>query len=182
MSLLRKEMRRVRHGANRMCATVAELERLDRDFCKLPTDFPSFVRAVNAAKEKGKELSEAQIDVLLSDVIHVSWQKAKPIVGCIRQSREFRRWERQLAAHPGLESKLPPEILILAMILAAEKKDYVHRTVVCQIINGMDSQIWHSVGMCTHTTRTPVSFNAIERQLQRVEQLPKIAQTPIHLP
>ena len=80
MSRLRKEMRRVRHGANRMCATVAELERLDRDFRKLPTDFPSFVRAVNAAKEKGKELSEAQIDVLLSDVIHVSWAKAQPIL------------------------------------------------------------------------------------------------------
>ena len=98
------------------------------------------------------------------------------------KGREFRRWEQQLAAHPGPESKLPPEILILAMILAAEKKDQVHRTVLCQIINGMDSQIWHSVGMCTHTTRTPVSFNVVERQFQRVEQLPQIAQTPLHLP
>ena len=182
MSRLRKEMRRVRHGANRMCATVAELERLDRDFRKLPTDFPSFVRAVNAAKENGKELSEAQIDVLLSDVIHVSWAKAQPILCFIRQSREFRRWERQLAAHPGSASKLPPEILILGVILAAELNGYVHRTIVCQIINGMDSRIWHSVGMCTRNSRTPVTFQTVERQLQRVEQFPQIAQTPIHLP
>lgn len=182
MSLLRKEMRRERHEASRMCATDADLERLDRHFRKLPTDFPSFARAIEKAKKQGKALSEAQIDVLLSDVIEVSWETAQPILSLIRQSREFRRWKLQLAAHPGPGSKLPPEILILAMILASEINGFIHRTIVCRVINGLDSRIWHSVGMCTRKTRTPVTFNIVERQIQRVEGFPEISQTPIHLP
>ena len=182
MSLLRKEMRRERHEANRVCATNADLERLDRTCRKLPSDFPSFARAMKKAEQQGKALSEAQIDVLLSDVIEVSWEKARPILRFLRQSREFRRWKLQLAAHPGPVSKLAPEILILAMIFAAEINGFVHRTIVCRIVNGMDSRIWHSFGMCTRTTRTPISFNVVERQFQRVEGVPEIAQTPIHLP
>ena len=179
----RAQRRRAQREADRRCATVADLERLDRSSRRLPTDFPSLARAVNKAKEAGKELSAAQIDRLLSDVIAVSWQKAQPILRCIHQSREFRRWKQQLSAHPGPGSKLPPDILILAKILAIELNGgELHRTVVCQIINGMDSRIWHSVGMCTRTTRTPVSFNVVERQMQRIEQFPEIAQTPIHLP
>ena len=181
MSGLRKQQQRERREANRKAATVADLERLDRDR-RLPADFPSVVRAVRQAEAAGKELSQAQIDDLLSDVIEVSWERARPVLRCIRQSREFRRWKQQLGAHPGPRSKLPPEALILAMILAVQKNGYVHRIIVCQIINGMDSRIWHSMGMCTRTTRTPISFNVVERQMQRVEKFPQIAQTPIHLP
>ena len=182
MSHLRKELRRASYEANRRAATIADLERLDRHARKLPTDWPSFVRAINKAKKAGKKLSDAQIDVLLSEVIKVSWTKAQPILWSIRQSREFRRWKLQLGAHPGPESKLRPEILLLGMILAIELNGHVHRTIVCQIVNGMDSRIWHSVGMCSRTTRTPVSLNIIERQIQRVEHFPQIARTPLHLP
>ena len=181
MSGRRKQMRRAQCDADRRCATVADLEHLDRHCRRLSTDFPSFKRAMKKAEEAGKELSEAQIEELLSDVIHVSWEEAQPMLCSIRKSREFRRWKRQLDAHPGIESDLAPEVLILAMIRSVEIKGSVHRTIVCQIINGMDSRIWHFVGMCSRTTREPVSFNMIQRQLQRVEQFPQITQTPIHL-
>ena len=182
MSRRRKQMRRAQRDADRRCATVANLEHLDRNCRKLPTDFPSFKRAVKRAEEAGKELSEAQIEVLLGDVEEVSWEKAHPMLCCIRKSREFRRWKMQLGAHPGPESDLAPEILILAMILAVEIKGYVHRTIVCQIINGMDSRIWHFVGMCSRKTREPVTFNMIQRQLQRIEKFPQITRGHIHLP
>ena len=182
MSNLRKELRRKSDEANRRAATIADLDRLDRHCRRLPFDGPSFVRAINKAEQAGKKLSDTQIDVLLSEVIEVSWAKARPILWSIRQSREFRRWKLQLGAHPGPESNLRPEILLLGMILAVELNGHVHRTIVCQIVNGMDSRIWHSVGMCSRMTRTPISLNIIERQLQRVEHFPQIARTPLHLP
>ena len=182
MSNLRKELRRKSDEANRRAATIADLDRLDRHCRRLPFDWPSFVRAINKAEQAGKKLSDTQIDVLLSEVIEVSWAKARPILWSIRQSREFRRWKLQLGAHPGPESNLRPEILLLGMILAVELNGHVHRTIVCQIVNGMDSRIWHSVGMCSRMTRTPISLNIIERQLQRVEHFPQIARTPLHLP
>ena len=182
MSNLRKELRRKSDEANRRAATIADLDRLDRHCRRLPFDWPSFVRAINKAEQAGKKLSDTQIDVLLSEVIEVSWAKARPILWSIRQSREFRRWKLQLGAHPGPESNLRPEILLLGMILAVELNGHVHRTIVCQIVDGMDSRIWHSVGMCSRMTRTPISLNIIERQLQRVEHFPQIARTPLHLP
>ena len=178
----RAQHRRAQREADRRCATAADFERLDRQFRRLPDDFPSFVRAVDKASRAGKQLTRAQIDELLDDVIEVSWDKAAPILCRIRKSREFRRWERHLGAHPGPQSKLRPEILILAMVVAVEKRSRVHRTVVCQIVNGMDSRIWHSAGMCSHHSRTPVSFNVVARQLLRVEGLPQTARTPLRLP
>ena len=182
MRLRRKQMRRALRDADRRCATVADLEYLDSHYRKLPRDFPSFKRAVKEAEDKGKELSEAQIEALLGDVEEVSWEKAHPMLCCIRKSREFRRWKQQLDAHPGHESDLAPEVLILAMILAVEIKGYAHRTIICQIINGMDSRIWHFVGMCSRDIREPLPFHVIQQQTQRIEQFPQITQTPIHLP
>ena len=174
----RARHRRAQRDADRSCATAADLERLDRLFRILPADFPSFVRAVNRAKEAGRRLSQAQIDELLGAVIEVSWGRAAPLLRCVRQSRAFRRWRLHLGTHPGPESSLAPEILVLALILAVEEKGRATRTVVCRVVNGMDSRIWHSAGMCTRTTRTPVSFNVVERQMQRIEQFPEIGDLP----
>lgn len=105
---------------------------------------------------------------------------ARAVASCERDRRY-----RDLLGHLRLGSDQrgaePVEIGHL-LVFAVQKNGYVHRTIVCQIINGMDSRIWHSMGMCTRTTRTPISFNVVERQTQRVEKFPQIAQTPIHLP
>lgn len=173
----RAERRRAQRDADRRAATVADLERLDQ--CRrLPEDFPSFARAVARASATGRRLSQAQIDRLLGKVIEVSWDRAAPLLRCIRQSREFRRWKRHLGAHPGPESRLAPEILVLAVILAAEEKGRATRTVVCRVVNGMESRIWRSAGMCTRTERTPISFNIVERQMQRIEHLPETGRLP----
>lgn len=182
MSLRRKQMRRAQRNAGRRCATAADFEHLDSHYRRLPEDYPSFKRAIKKAEEQGEELSEAQIEALLTDIEKVSWEKAHPMLCAIRKSREFRRWKLQLDAHPGHESDLAPEVLILAMILAVEIKGYAHRTIVCRIINGMDSRTWHFVGMCSRDTRQPLAFHVIQQQMQRIEQFPEITQTPIHLP
>ena len=172
----RAQDRREQREANRRCATASDLERLDRHYRKLPDDYSAIVRAKERARKGGYELTEAQLDKLRRKVINTTWEDAQTIWACLRRSREFRKWTRQLAAHPGEESRVPPEILIVAMTLAADDKGRVHRTTVCQVINGMESRIWFAAGMCDNKTREPVSFNTVWRQLERFEELPEINQ------
>ena len=129
-------------------------------------------------KDRGERLSDRQLTALRSDVITVGWEDAQPILSCIQRSREFCRWNRRLRSHPGPASVLPPEILMLAAILAAKKKERVHQTVICQIINGMDARIWHAAGMCDHRTREPISHDIVWRQLQRFEPQTQIECVP----
>ena len=168
----RSAIRRARREDARTCATLADLERLDREGRQLTDDFPRIKRAVRRAADAGKELSGTQIGELLGEVIELSWGKAHEMLHTIRNVPEFRRWKFQLAAHPGVVSRLAPEMLILAMIFAVAIKGVVHRTVVYQIINGMDSRLWHLAGMCSNKTRLPVSYNMVWQQMRRIENFP----------
>lgn len=165
-SVKRAERRRRQREAARGCLTVADEQRLDA-MRRLPDDFPTIARAL---RDKGKQLSAKQLDVLRRDVIKVSWEQAQPILSVVRRSREFRRCQRQLAAHPGPQSRAVPDILMAASIIAADS-GCSWRSVVCQIVNGMDTRLWHQAGMCNNQTREPVSFTTVARQLERLEQL-----------
>ena len=164
MSRRAHHRRRAREAA-RPCLTAADQQRLDR--CRrLPDDYPSIERVL---KDRGDRLSDRQLTALRSDVIKVGWQEAQPILSCIQRSREFRRHSQQLRTHRGLESVLPPEILMLAAVLAVQKTGRVHQTVICQIINGMDTRIWHDAHMCDNRTREPISHDIVWQQMDRFE-------------
>ena len=170
----RAHHRRRAREASRTCLTASDQQRLDK--CRrLPDDYPKIERVL---KDRGERLSDKQLAALRRRVIKVGCDDAQPILACIRKSKEFRRWGRQLRSHPGPESRLPPDILLLAVILAADEKERVHRTVVCRIINGLDSRIWHSAGMCDNKTREPISFNTVFRQLQRIEPPTQLVSVP----
>lgn len=166
MSRNRAERRREQREADRKCLTVADERRLDATR-RLPNDFPTVARVL---RNKKKQLSPKQLDELRSDVIKVTWEEAQPVLSAVRNSREFRRCQKQLAAHPGPKSRLTPDILMAATIIAADDGSS-WRSVVCRIVNGMDTRVWHQAGMCDHQTRKPVSFGIVARQLERLERL-----------
>ena len=161
----RAHHRRRAREASRTCLTAADQQRLDK--CRrLPDNYPSIERVV---RDRGDRLSDRQLAALRRDVIKVGWEEAQPLLSCIQRSREFRRHSRRLQAHPGLESVLPPEILMLAAVLAVQKTGRVHQTVLCQIINGMDTRIWYAAGMCDHRTREPISHDIVWQQMDRFD-------------
>ena len=121
-------------------------------------------------RNKKKQLSPKQLDELRSDVIKVTWEEAQPVLSVVRNSREFRRCQKQLAAHPGPKSRLAPDVLMAATIIAADDGS-AWRSVVCQVVNGMDTRLWHQAGLCDHQTRKPVSFGIVARQVERMERL-----------
>ena len=166
MNRKRAERRRQQREAARGCLTVADEQRLDA-MRRLPDDFPTVARAL---RNKGKQLSAEQLDALRSDVIRVTWEEAQPVLSAIRSSREFRRCQRRLASHPGPKSRLAHDVLMAAAIIAAESGSS-WRSVVCRIVNGMDSRVWHQARMCDTKTRQPVSFGIVTRQLDRLEEL-----------
>ena len=170
----RAHHRRRAREAGRACLTAADQQRLDR--CRrLPDDYPKIERVL---KDRGELLSDKQLAALRSRVIRVDREEALSILACLRKSKEFQRWKRRLCSHPGQKSRLPLEILTLAVILAADKKGQVHRTTVCRIINGMDSRIWHSAGMCDNKTRKPISYDTVYRQLRRFEPPTQLVDMP----
>ena len=166
MSRNRAERRRQQREADRKCLTVADERRLDATR-RLPNDFPTIARVL---RNKKKQLSPKQLDELRSDVIKVTWEEAQPVLSVVRNSREFRRCQKQLAAHPGPKSRLAPDVLMAATIIAADDGSS-WRSVVCQVVNGMDTRLWHQADMCDHQTREPVSFGIVARQLERLERL-----------
>ena len=130
----------------------------------------------------GMELSEDQLDSLRSKVTRVSWEEAQPILSCLRKTQEFKRWKKQLSDHPGPVTRLAHEVLMLAMFFAADEKGRVHRTTVCEVINGMETRIWLLFGMCTNKDREPISFNVVWQQFRRLEKLPQITQEEMKAP
>lgn len=166
MNQCRAERRRQQRNAARGCLTVGDAARLDDDR-RLPDDLPSIVRA------KRKGITQAQLDVLRSEVIRVTWEEAHPILVAVRRSPEFKRLQAKLRDdHPGPKSRLAHDLLMTAVIIAADRHNHAWRSIVCQVINGMSSRLWHQAGMCDHQSRgDPISFNTIVRQLHRLEHL-----------
>ena len=164
MSRCRAERRRQQRNAARGCLTVGDAARLDEDR-RLPTDYPSIVRA-----RRKEGLSEAQLDQLRSEVIRVRWEEGHPILMAVRRSPEFKRLQTKMQDHPGPQSRLAPDLLMAAVILAVEQHNLAWRSIVCQIINGTDTRLWHEARMCDHQTRgDPISFSTTIRQLERLE-------------
>ena len=164
MSRCRAERRRQQRNAARGCLTMGDAARLDEDR-RLPNDHPAIVRA----RRKGG-LSEAQLDQLRSEVIRVRWEEGHPILMAVRRSPEFKRLQTKMQDHPGPQSRLAPDLLMAAVILAVEQHNLAWRSIVCQIINGTDTRLWHEARMCDHQTRgDPISFSTTIRQLERLE-------------
>lgn len=164
MNYRRKQMRREQNEANRRCFTVSDSRKLNATR-ERPMDFPTIVRLP-------ADTSQKIIGKLRKKVKTTSYEEAKDILIAIRRSKQFRYAKRWLDLHPGPESRLAPEALMLGIIFASQEKSLYWRSIVCDYINGLDSAIWHELGMCDNKTRSPISYNTVVRQITRLEQMP----------
>ena len=165
----RAQLRRVIRETAQRCLTLADAARLDAER-RLCDDFPS-VQKAKRRRRNGEEIIDAQLDTLRSEVEEVSWQNAHPILMAVRRSKKFRELQAAVDCHPGPRSRLAHDLLLTALIITVSEKHNAWRNTVCQIVNGMDTRLWHEAGMCDHQTRRPVSFSTVTRQLDRLEAL-----------
>ena len=165
----RAQLRRVNRSAAQQCLTITDAARLDATR-RLCDDFPSIQKA-KRRQQTGEQITDAQLDTLRSEVEEVSWQKAHPILMAVRRSKKFKELQQAAHSHPGPLSRLAPDLLLTALIVAVSEQHNAWRNTVCQVINGMDTRLWHEAGMCNHQTREPVSFSTVRRQLDRLETL-----------
>ena len=165
----RARLRRVIRSAAQRCLTIADAARLDAER-RLCDDFPSIQKA-KRRQRSGDQITDAQLDTLRSEVKRVTWEEAHLILMAVRRSKKFKELQQRAQNHPGPRSRLAHDLLLTALIVAVSEQHNAWRNTVCQVINGMDTRLWHEAGMCDHRTREPVSFSTVRRQLDRLEAL-----------
>lgn len=165
----RAQFRRIIRHAAQQCLTNVDAARLDATR-RLCDDFPSIQRA-KRRQRNGEQITDAQLDTLRSEVKRVAWEEAHPILMAVRRSKKFKELQRQVQHHPGPRSRLAHDLLLTALIVTVSEHHNAWRSTICQVVNGMDSRLWHEAGMCDHLTREPVSLSTVLRQLDRLEAL-----------
>ena len=158
----RAEHRRAGSEAARACLTVSDAHMINAMRC-LPTDHPS--RGLR--KHKNKPLRPRMAFPILT-----APEQAWRYLRIIRRCPEAQRVSRWLTTHPGPKSRCTPEMLILAMFLAAEIKGRYLRSDLCSIINGLDAVILHHLGACDNKRFKVISYSTVQSQTQRLEDSP----------
>ena len=159
---LRAEHRRNGREAQRRCLTVSDAYRINR-MRHLPEDHPS--RGLR--QHKNKPLRPRMAFPIWSEPA-----QAWPYLQVIRASPTFKKLARWMTNHPGPQARCTPEVIMLAMFLAAEIKGRYYRSDLCAIVNGLHSTIMYHLGLCDNKTFEPTTYSEIEDQVLRLEQAP----------
>lgn len=160
MSRLRKQIRREAKEAERTSLTVSDAWAIN-ELRRLPIDQPS--RGLR--KRKGRP-QRPRLVFPNTTTAAEAWRYLKLIYRC-PEALSVCRWMRD---HPGPQSQLPPEALLLGIFLATERTGRYLRGDVCSIINGLDATILHHLGLCDNKTFKPVSYSTVGKQILRFEQ------------
>ena len=158
----RQHWRRLKRAANRRCFTVSDAHLINEQR-RLPDQHPSLGLRKRKGKPKRPRLRFPEI---------TQREQAWPILRAIRRSDAAQRVCQWLDAHPGPEARCSGEALLLGMCLAAAKWGRYLRSDVCAIINGLDATCLWDLGLCDHTTFTPVTYAGVGSQMLRLEQCP----------
>ena len=97
-------------------------------------------------------------------------EQVQPYLALIRRSGVAQSLERRLRHHPGRESRISMEALLLAMMMAAKILGSYRRTDVCTILNGFPSQIAYQLGLWDPDNPPPISYHMVCVQIQRLER------------
>ena len=162
MSRARAAQRRAERESQRRCLTVSDVFQINR-MRHLPTDHPS--RGLRKHKNKPRRPR-------MAFPIYSEAAQAWRYVRVIRASTEARKVCAWLRSHPGLQARCTPEVILLAMFLAAEIKGRYLRSDLCAVINGLDATILYHLGLCDNKTFKPVTYSEIEDQVLRLERAP----------
>ena len=158
----RAEHRRNGREAQRRCLTVSDVFCINR-MRHLPTDHPS--RGLR--KHKNKPLRPRMAFPIYSEAAQ-AWRYLR----VIRASTAAQKASRWLDKHPGPQARCTPEVILLAMFLAAEITGRYMRSDLCAVINGLDATTQHHLGLCDNKTFKPVSYSEVEDQVLRLERAP----------
>ena len=158
----RAECRRNGREAARRCLTVSDVFRVNR-MRHLPEDHPS--RGLRKHKNKPRRPRMAY-------PIFTQPEQAWRYLRVIRASPEARKVCAWLRSHPGPQARCTPEVILLAMCLAAEVTGRYLRSDLCRIINGLDATILYHLGLCDNKTFEPVAYTDVVVQVLRLERTP----------
>ena len=162
MSGTRQHWRRLKRETNRKCFTVSDAYVINEQR-RLPDQHPSLGRRKRKNKPKRPRLRFP---------LWTTPPEAWRLLRAIRRSDAAQRVCRWLDTHSGPEARCSGEALLLGMCLAAEKEGRTLRSDVCSVINGLDATILWNLGLCDHTTFTPVTYAAVGSQMLRLERCP----------
>ena len=95
---------------------------------------------------------------------------ARKFLNIIERSGVLPDLEQRLRTQPGQQSKLSIKALLLLYFLAAYKGDSARRTDLCAVVNGLDSQVAFSLGLCDSHRREPLSYVMVRKQSKRFER------------
>lgn len=162
MNRRRAEARRAEREDQRRCLTVSDAHRIN-EMRRLPTDHPS--RGMRNHKDKPRRPRTAY-PILSSP--EQAWRYLRVIYAC----PEAQKLCRHLRKHPGPQARCGPEVVLLAMFLAAEIAGRYHRTDLCAVINGLDATILFHLGLCDNKAFKPVAYSDVVKQVLRLERAP----------
>ena len=97
-------------------------------------------------------------------------EDAWPVLAVIRRSGVVPILERRLRNHPGRESRITIEALLLGMVLAADIFGSYRRADVCRVLNGLNSQVAYAVGLWDLDNPPPICYHAVCDQILRLER------------
>ena len=158
----RAEHRRNGREAQRRCLTVSDVFCINR-MRHLPTDHPS--RGLR--KHKNKPLRPRMAFPIYSEAAQ-AWRYLR----VIRASTAAQKAARWLDKHPGPQARCTPEVILLAMFLAAEITGRYMRSDLCAVINGLDATTQYHLGLCDNKAFKPVTYSEVEDQVLRLERAP----------
>ena len=162
MNRRRAETRRAEREAQRRCLTVSDAHRIN-EMRVLSTDHPS--RGMRNHNNKPRRPRMAY-------PIYSSAEQAWRYLRVIRACPEAQKVIRHLRKHPGPQARCGPEVILLAMLLAAEILGSYLRSDLCRIINGLDATILFHLGLCDNQTFKPVAYTDVVKQVLRWERAP----------
>ena len=162
MNRRRAEVRRAEREAQRRCLTVSDAHRIN-EMRVLSTDHPS--RGMRNHKDKP---SRARMVYPIYTTREQAWRFLRVIRAC----PEAQKVIRHLRKHPGPQARCGPEVILLAMLLAAQIKGRYLRSDLCRIINGLDATILYHLGLCDNETFEPVAYGVVVKQVLRWERAP----------
>ena len=158
----RQHWRRLKRATARRCFTVSDAHVINEQR-RLPDQHPSLGWRKRKGKPKRPRLRFPAI---------TQREQAWPILRAIRRSDAAQKVCDWLDAHPGPDARCSGEALLLGMCLAAAKWGRYLRSDVCSVINGLDATVLWELGLCDHTTFTPVTYAGVGSQMLRLERCP----------
>ena len=87
----------------------------------------------------------------------------------IERSDVLKALRGRLRTHPGRKSGLPLKALLVAMTVCLRDHHSARKNDYCAVLNGLDANDAHRLGLCDYRQRSIVSYHTVVKQSRRLE-------------